>query len=205
MVSAVVMSGGQSTRMGQEKGLMQFCGRKLVEFVLETVSQVADDVIVSVAKGKSAEYIEALGPGLRIVEDRETGQGPMEGLVCAFGDSRSEYVLVVPCDTPFLTVGVCNMLIAYSSGHDGSVPRVRGFLEPLHAVYSRDSGLRAFKRTLGEGHRKLLDAFEYLDLAEVNEATFRKVDPDLSSFWNLNTKEDIALAEQKMKPQARGT
>jgi len=81
---------------------------------------------------------------------------------------------------------------------------VRGFLEPLHAVYSRDSGLRAFKRTLGRA-QEAVRCFRVPRLAEVNEATFRKVDPDLSSFWNLNTKEDIALAEQKMKPQARGT
>lgn len=198
MVSAVILSGGQSKRMGQEKGLMPFCGKRLIEFVLEAIVQVSDDVIISVAPGKSVVYEKALGHGFRLVEDKAKGLGPIEGLISAFEVVRSESVLVSPCDTPFLNTSVCDLLISRSSGKDGAVPRIRGFLEPLHAVYAKKTGLDAFAKTLGVGRRRIVEAFDELDLVEIDEESLKKVDPSLDSFWNLNTREDILFAEQKM-------
>jgi len=203
MVSAVILSGGQSTRMGQEKGLMPFLGRRLIEFVVETLDPISEEIIVSVAPGKTGIYERVLGPGLRLIEDRASGLGPMEGLITSLRAAKSDYVIVSPCDAPLLNRSVCGLMISTAVDRDGAIPRVRGYLEPLHAVYARKPGLDAFERTLASGERKLIEALKDLDLGEVDEDSLRDVDPQLDSFWNLNAPEDIASAEKRMLAIAR--
>lgn len=177
---------------------MPFSGRRLIEFVVETLDPISEEIIVSVAPGKTGIYERVLGPGLRLIEDRTWGLGPMEGLITSFGAAKSDYVIVSPCDTPFLDRAVCNLMISTAIDRDVAIPRVRGYLEPLHAVYARKPGSDAFERTLATGERKIVEALRGLNLEEVDEDLLRNLDPQLDSFWNLNAPEDVASAEKRM-------
>ena len=197
-MSGVILSGGMSTRMGHEKGLVMLAGKPLVSYVASVLESVADEIVGAVAKDMSAQYKIVLKKGYKIVEDRRQGYGPLEGLTAAFEAARGEYALVCPCDTPFLSPQVCEMISSRAKGSDGAVPRIGGKFEPLHATYSRESALRAFESTIAEGKRKPIEAYEKLSLVYVEEAELRSIDPHLLSFWNLNSPKDLDLAEQKM-------
>ncbi len=199
MLSGAVLSGGKSSRMGRDKGMVKLGGRPLVDHVAKVLTEVTDEVLVSVAKGKSVEYEELLGDGFTIVEDVEEGIGPLEGLITALSAARGEYVLISPCDTPFLKTGVCRTTASHAYGRDGAVPIVRGYREPLHAVYRRVNALEAFKKTIEKGDRRPTDAYGMLDLVPVPEDVLRESDPHLVSFWNLNSPEDLSLAEEEMR------
>jgi molybdopterin-guanine dinucleotide biosynthesis protein A len=195
MLSAVVLSGGLSTRMGEDKALVRFRGRTLVEHVIEAVRGVADEVIVSVGKGRGGQYGHVLPRGCKFVEDDISGIGPLEGLSRTFDAAVGEYVLVSPCDTPFLRTELCRYVATVAVGSEGAVPVVKGLTEPLHGVYERRPALRVFESVLSIGGRKMNDACAKLDLRRVDEGALRMIDPDLLSFWNLNTREDLARAE----------
>ncbi len=189
--------------MGQEKGLVNLNGDPMVSYVVNSMLDLVDEIIISVAKGKAGLYDEYSEIGFEIVEDREPGIGPLEGLVCALRLARGEYALVGPCDTPLLRTGVCKLVLSEAEGKDGAVPVVRGMFEPLHGAYRRLPALEAFEASLAKGRRKLVDAYDGLDIARVDESMMRGIDPLLESFWNLNSPQDLAEAEKRLGESSR--
>jgi len=202
-MSGVVLAGGQSKRLGREKGLALLGGKALVNHVIRAMSGLVDEMIVSVAKGRTASYGSAIVEDVRIVEDSHVKVGPLEGLISGFGAAKGEYVLVAPCDTPLLKARVCGTVLEKALDRDGAVPVVNGYYEPLHGAYRRQAGLRAFDKTLKSGRRRVSDAYSLMTLAEVDEATLRRIDPALESFWNMNTERDLHEAEKRLKSRNR--
>jgi molybdopterin-guanine dinucleotide biosynthesis protein A len=185
--------------MGQEKGLVNLNGDPMVSYVVNSMLDLVDEIVISVAKGRAGLYDEYSEIGFEIVEDREPGIGPLEGLVCALRMARGEYVLVGPCDTPFLKTGVCKLVLSKANGKDAAVPVVKGMFEPLHGAYRRLPALKAFEAEFAKGSkRRLIDAYDGLDIARVDESEMRAIDPSLESFWNLNSPQDLAEAEKRL-------
>ena len=159
---------------------------------------VADEVVISVAKDMSVEYSHFAGGNVRIVEDMRDGVGPIEGLLRALSACKGKYVVVAPCDTPFLRPAVCRMVAEAAYGHDGAVPIVRGYVEPLHGAFERLRTLGALESQLAKNRLKLQDAWAELELVRVPEERIRIVDPMLDSFWNLNTAAELHEAEMRL-------
>lgn len=199
MLSALILSGGQGSRIGGDKGLIELGHVPLVKRVADLLSTVTDDVVVSVAKGRLRAYSDVLGEGPRFVEDQQEGIGPLEGLVRGLDAARGDYVLVSPCDTPFLKREVCEVIVRAAKGKDGAVPRTgKDYVEPLHGTYRKGAALGAFRRVLSRGEATPTLAFRNLDLVFVDESTIRALDPELVSFWNINSPEDLRKAENQL-------
>lgn len=198
MLSGVILAGGVGSRMGTEKGLVSICSRPMVVSVFDAVSRVADEVFIAVGSGRGHMYSGMLGRKARILEDSTAGRGPLEGLANAFNLARGEYVVVAPCDAPFLRSEVLEALRARALGSEGAVPVVRGYLEPLVAVYRREAALRAFQSELAEGRGKVGDALSRMTLNLVEERELRMLDADLLSFWNINSPDDLLRAKRLM-------
>ena len=195
MLSGAVLSGGFSSRFGQDKGRVKLGPHPMVVHAVRALAEVVDEVVVAVASGKKSDYMRLVGEDVRVVEDRRPGRGPLQGLVTALEASKGDYVQVCPCDTPFIRPAVCKMMIERARGKDGAVPVIRGYLEPLHAAYRRTSCVEAFSRTLDSGSRKVKDSYQSLDLVPVDEHLIRGVDRDLISFVNINSDEELRRAE----------
>ncbi|MDH3365222.1 MAG: molybdenum cofactor guanylyltransferase [Thermoplasmata archaeon] len=201
MITGAVLAGGTSSRFGSEKAVAPFRSASMIMHVLRVLSETTDETLVAVAPGKGTHYRNLLDDEVFVVEDDEYGIGPIKGLVTALGAARGDYVLISPCDTPLLRREVCEITISRAKGFDGAVPVVRGFLEPLHACYSRSKCLNAFIKSLEEGMRRPKDAYHLLNLATVEEADLRRVDPHLTSFLNVNSEEDLASALKQAEKQ----
>jgi molybdopterin-guanine dinucleotide biosynthesis protein A len=199
MLTGAVLSGGKGSRMGGEKGLVVLGGLPLISYSVRTMEIVADEVVVAVAPGMSREYSDALGSRIVIVEDAQTAAGPLEGLTTALGAAKGDYAFVCPCDTPFLRADVCQAIALVAKGRDGAVPRIGGYLEPLHCAFRRRHCLAVFQEALEQGIHKLSEAYNGLDMVYIEEEDMRALDPHLESFWNINTAEDLAKAEQKLR------
>lgn len=198
MLSGVILAGGSGSRMGREKGLVCIGGRPMVTSVADAVSRVADEVFIAVGMGRRETYSRICSQKVCLVEDSVQGRGPLEGLMNSFIRAKGEYVVVAPCDTPFLRSEVLEMLRARATGSDGAVPVVRGYIEPLVAVYGRNAALRSFQEELTEGRGKVGDAVARLALNLVHERELKALDPELLSFWNVNTEDDLVKAKRMM-------
>lgn len=197
MRAGVILAGGKSVRFQTDKALSLFRGKPLIFWVAMVLSEVTDELVLSVASQKDGnKCVSAVGQNVKIAVDSLTGFGPIAGLLSSFSISCGDYVAVAPCDAPFVKPALYELLFEMASGKDGAVPKIGKNYEPLIAVYRRKAMLDAIKKTLAEGKRRPVNAYEYMDIAVVSEKEIRKIDSTLSSFININTRGELQHFEK---------
>lgn len=190
-VSAAIMAGGKSRRMGRDKAWLDVGdGRPIVRRVIDVLSAVADEVFL-VANDERYTTL-----GLRVVPDRFTAGGVLGGIATGVGAATHDRVLVAACDMPFLRPEVFRLLVERSDGYDAVVPRIGDEYEALHALYTKTC-LPPMERALGAGKMRVLSFFGDVRLRVLEADELRTVDPDLRSFTNVNTPEELAAATRR--------
>lgn len=177
-LSAAVLVGGESRRMGTDKAFIDFDGKPLVVHIVERLRTISDDVFVV---GKSVKRFEALR--VRCETDGSEEHSPLYGVLAALRAAKHESVFVCGCDMPSLDTSLIVSLADRANGVDAAVPSNEGRVEPLHAVWSRNATDR-IEAIVSEGVRAVHDALDRLDVSIVD------VDND-RSFTNVNTPADL--------------
>lgn len=196
--SAIVLAGGRGRRMGMvEKALLEFEGKTILERLLENLFRVVDEVILSVRdihqKEKLLPVLEKFpSREIRFCFDSKEDAGPLEGIRAGLLESRSEYSFVCAGDMPFVNIRVVDLLFEKADGHDVALPRwEERMFEPLHAVYSRKL-IPEIEKAFERGkHSVLAPVFEMPDVVFVEVSEIREIDPELRTFANINTVEDL--------------
>lgn len=185
-VSAAIMAGGKSRRMGRDKAWIDLGdGRPIVRRVIDVLRAVADEVFL-VANDERYRTL-----GLRVVPDRFPDGGALGGIATGVGAATCDRVLVAACDMPLLSAEVFRLLVERSMGYDAVVPRIGGELETMHALYTK-ACLGPIERALAGGKMRVISFFGDVRVLELGEDELRIVDPDLESFVNVNTPDDLA-------------
>ncbi|HCI12660.1 MAG: hypothetical protein A2063_08485 [Gallionellales bacterium GWA2_60_142] len=184
--TAVILAGGDSRRMGQDKAMLSLHGRTLLQHVTDSVGQVFSQVIVSVREPRA-------GLALPQVCDALPDGGPLAGLAAALESIETPWLFAVGCDMPFMSSGVIEALGSRRAGHQAVVPVVQGHPQPLAAFYARDCLDAIRDIQAGGGKRSLRALLERLDVCYVDEAQLREFDPQLRSFFDLDTPADVAV------------
>jgi molybdopterin-guanine dinucleotide biosynthesis protein A len=190
--SLVVLAGGQGTRLGgAKKPLIEVGGRPIIERIRARLSELAAELVI-VDNDDSLAFVE----GARVVPDRERGGGPLVGLLAGLSAARGELALVVAGDMPFPDVDLFRYLLLLAPDHDVVVPEIGGQLEPAHAIYRVAPCRIAVAQALLRGDRRLIAFHKDVRVWAAPEADLRRIDPDLRSFFNVNTPEDLARAAE---------
>lgn len=208
--SAIILTGGRGRRMGMvEKALLEFEGKTILERLLENLFRVVDEIILSV---RDTSQKEKLIPVIEKFPDREIrfcfdtleDAGPLEGIRTGLLESGSEYSFVCAGDMPFVNSEVIDLLFEKVNGHDAALPKWDDkMFEPLHAVYSKKM-LPEIEKAFENGkHSVLASVFQMKDVVFVEVSEIREIDPELKTFANINTVEDlestIGSAVEKVK------
>lgn len=193
-LTGIVLAGGQSLRMGQDKCRLPFGGTTLLRHVISRVAQACDPVIV-VARVAS-DYPDC---GARVIGDHRPGAGPLAGLAAGLTAAETACAAVVACDAPFVAPALLRGLRGLAAGWDAVVPVVAGRGQPLCAVYDRGVASVA-EALLARGaravHRLLVQPG--LRVRRVGEDILRAWDPELLSFVGINTPEDYDRATERL-------
>ncbi len=197
MRSAVILAGGAGSRLGKEKSLIEFDGRLLIQWSAEKLAHVVEDVVVVARDPEQASQLKDLIPNATITCDSISGYGPVAGLAEGMKNARGEYVLAVGCDLPFLNIDVINLLFELAQGYDAAVPtKEKGMMEPLHAVYKRDALKSSCQKAIERGERRIRSPLATLKVNCVPAEMLKDLDPQLLTFFNINTGEDLDLARK---------
>ena len=193
MSSALVLAGGMGSRMGyREKALIDINGKPLIAFVIKNVEKVVENVIISVRDKMQGELLEAVLPGYRFAYDAYKNIGPLAGILSGLGVCEDEYCFVAACDMPFINEKVVKLLFRKSEEYDAAIPRREdGFIEPLHAVYRCKPMIRETKKAIESGETIILAPVFKLHVNYVGIDEIKEIDPELRTFMNINTHEDI--------------
>ena len=188
-VTGLVLAGGQGRRMGGvDKGLVELHGQPLVAHVLARLAPQVADVLINA--NQNCERYGAFG--VPVVPDAISGfAGPLAGLHAGLTRATREFVVTVPCDSPFLPADLVARLAAAQAANDAQLAVARTFAQPhpVFALVKRDvlPHLAAF---LEAGGRKI-DAW-YATL-RVTEVPF---DDEAEAFRNINTADELAAASR---------
>jgi molybdopterin-guanine dinucleotide biosynthesis protein A len=192
LISAVILAGGMSTRLGKDKSLLPVDGEPLLTRVVRQLSALSEDLIV--VTNDRAHY-DALALPARLIQDEKPGVGALMGLYSGLKAARHSYALVVACDMPFLNLALLRYMVHLAQDYDVVVPREDEYVEPLHAVYGKDC-LPAMEWRLAQGRRRIVSFFDTVRVRYVEKSEVDRFDPLHLSFVNVNTPEDWAKTQK---------
>jgi len=176
---AIILAGGKSSRMGQDKGLMFLDGKPMIQYVIDVTKKITTNILI-VANNKHYQSF-----GLPVVKDIFSEKGPLGGVYTGLTHSPFEYNLVLSCDVPYLTGGVLESLLENCTGFDITVAQSAGKIHPLIGVY-RKTSLVVIEKNLHSEKLKLMDLFADLkdNIVEMNDFL-----PE--NFRNINSPGDL--------------
>jgi len=191
------LAGGRATRL-PGKCFRKLAGKELVCHVFEGIHQVTQEIVVATKENEDVPRLNYLFPAAKIVLDDSTKESPLVGFLSGSRAIQAPYVLVTPCDTPFIQPSVLRFLLQQAIGKDGAVTiNDQEMIEPLCAVYRRQNSVDVAIQSIDLGCLSMLDMIERMNnLARVPVKEIRKIDPQLLTFKNINTPNDFAWAER---------
>ncbi len=191
--SALILAGGRGSRLGfREKALIDINGKPLIAFVIESLEKVVDEIIISARDEAQGELLKTIYPDMHYAYDMYENTGPLAGILSGLSVCKDEYCFISACDMPFINEKVVYLLFSKCRGYDAAIPRQSdGFLEPLHAVYNRRAMMKETKKSLENSETTILAPISRLHVNYVSFEEISKIDPDLTTFMNINTCDDI--------------
>lgn len=177
-ITAIILAGGKSSRMGTEKGLVVFSGKSLVQHVIDALKKITDSIII-ITQYPSYEKF-----GYPCYPDIYKEKGALGGIYTGLVNSSSQKNIVVGCDMPFLSQNVLNGLIENCDDVDVLLTMHKGKEEPLCSVYDK-SCIPHFKKLIEAGQLKITDALMGLKTRMIS---FDKEEWFMGNeFTNINT------------------
>jgi molybdopterin-guanine dinucleotide biosynthesis protein A len=194
MLSVVIQAGGQSTRMGENKALKPFLGRPLIQRVVERLTPIADELLVTTNQPADLSFL-----GVPLLPDLKPGRGALGGLYTALASAHHDLVAAVACDMPFASAPLLLACagILNEEGADVVIARTPEGYEPMHAVYRRSSCLPAIEAAIAGDQWRVIAWFPQVHVRTLAEEEIRRYDPDGIAFLNLNTPEEFQEAERR--------
>lgn len=184
--TALILAGGDSRRMGQDKATLQLDNRSLLEHVIIAMRQVFPDVIVSVRQPRAELQHQQ-------VCDTQPDSGPLAGLTAGMARAQTRWVFAIACDMPFIAPVLVQYLASLRAGHQAVVPRIGAHPQPLAAYYRRDV-LPDLQASLQQRNLSLRAALDKMVVRYVDETELRPLDTQLHSFFDLDTPQEFAAA-----------
>lgn len=198
-ITAAVLAGGRSLRMGVDKTLLDVDGEALVTRVVEAVRTVSEHTIVVTNRPEALQDAE-LPSDVSVFADEVAYQGPLGGLTTAMARAEDPWVLAVAADMPWLEPRIVQALWDVRGDADVVVPVSEKGSEPLLALYRVEACLPAARAVLATGRRRVVAMFGSLKVAEVPVDALRDADPELRSLVNINTPEELAEVRANVMP-----
>jgi len=190
-ITAFVLAGGQSSRMGTDKAFVELEGRTLLARALDLVKLVTSDVHIL----GSNEQFAAFGA---VVEDQFVKCGPLGGIHAALRSSSAQLNLILAVDMPFVRAEFLRYLagLARTSAAIVTVPRAAGNWQPLCAIYRTPFAVIA-ETALQQGRNKIDPLYREVEVQVIEEIEIERKGFPPDMFRNLNTPEEVQEATRR--------
>ena len=191
-MTAVILSGGRSSRFGSDKGLAEWQGRRLVDHVLDRVpSLCSEKVLVLREEQDNGDWADVT----TVHDDPKRNEGPLRGVIRGLAACTTDWAWVLACDQPLVCPELLLDLLDNATGEDNAIiPEWDGRLKPLTGLYSVRSGLLLEQCSDG-GEQSLIGALKTVGHRVFDEEKCRRLDPRGAGFLNINRPEHLALLE----------
>ena len=189
-VTGVLLAGGNSRRMGEDKRYLIVGEQTLLERGLAVLRSLFQQVLVVIAQDSPPLAVDA-----RVVRDLLPDCGSLGGLYSGLTEATTPYIFVVACDMPFLDPAVIAQFTSRRATADIVMAKLAGRLHPMHALYGKRC-LPVVEQMIRARQLKIQDMVSHASLRVhyVTEVDLLTIDPSGRSFHNVNTPADLAVA-----------
>ena len=201
MKSCIILCGGQSRRMGQDKGSLIIKDKPMIKYILSTLNNEIDEaVIVLNDRNRIGEYQEFINPQdynykIKFIEDKIKNKGPISGIMTGLANISTDYAIVFPCDNPFVTKNTIQTLFnEITENKQAIVPyhdheNILKTSEPLHSIYNKNI-VPVINDLIKKDSLHIKGLIEKIDTKFIlidNKKIYKK------EFRNLNSPEDLKM------------
>ena len=185
-LSAVILAGGDSKRMGTNKAFLRLEDSNLIDLVFNRVNSLFAETIVVSDRLEELAYLPA-----KFTRDLFTGveKSALRGIHAGLTVSSYPASFVIGCDMPFFSLSLINYMSRFAIQYDVVVPRHGEHFQPLFAFYNKTT-LDLILERLKENKLKISDLYRSLRIKDIVEDTIKEFDPHFFSFNNINTRDD---------------
>jgi molybdopterin-guanine dinucleotide biosynthesis protein A len=189
-VTGVLLAGGNSRRMGEDKRYLVVGEQTLLERGLAVLRSIFQEVLVVIAQDSLPLNVDA-----RVVRDLEPDCGSLGGLYTGLTQATTPYIFVVACDMPFLDPAVITQFTSRRASADIVMAKLAARLHPMHALYSKGC-LPVLEQMIRARQLKIQEMVSHasLHVRYVTDADLLTIDPSGRSFQNVNTPADLEVA-----------
>lgn len=188
-VTGVILAGGKSSRMGQDKACLSLSGKTLFSVNLELLRTYFNEVMIAGDRPDLAQ------PDLPSIPDICPGSS-LGGLYTGLMSAETDWIFVTPCDMPYPDGRILELLFSLHAGADAVVPQTPHGYEPVFAFYHKNC-LPVFSDALKSGRKSIHSLFPLLN---VHFLTWQNMPADWQkNFMNINTPEDLAKIRKDHK------
>jgi len=201
-VTVAILAGGNSTRFGSMKALVEFNGKPLLLHMLQIARRISDNVLIALSNDNQMNQITSLLKDVKVVCDPDDEErAALTGALTAFEHTETKYTLLLPVDTPLANVDLLKLLLEFRTGHGAVVPSwPSGYIEPLHSVYLAEHAYALGLDLVDKGVYKMSELLRKIhQVLYVSTEALKQFDTDLSTFKNFNTPKDLKSFENQYK------
>ena len=182
--TAVILAGGQSKRMGQDKASLVFEGQTLLARAEQSLTPLFEHVVVSTRHKRD----DTLLP--QVLDDSDY-RAPMMGIVATFEAVDTDWLFVVGVDMPFVSAGLVKHMAKHREGYDAVLVKVEERLQPLLAFYRREICLPLMRARIHQGNRSLISLIPHIHANTLKDNDIQQVDYKLKSFIDFDVLSDL--------------
>ncbi|MDQ1280713.1 MAG: molybdenum cofactor guanylyltransferase [Thermoproteota archaeon] len=201
--SAVILSGGASKRFGIDKGIVKLLNKPLIMHVNDSIAPLVDEIIIVLHSKVQLIKYQEIAKSSRLIVDECELHAPIGGALTGFKHAHGEYSILLSCDTPLISRKIVSRLLDLAPDNDAVVPQwPNKYIEPLQAVYKTQTTFNAAVEAIKKRKLKLSNMIEELHkVIFISTKTLEILDPNLDTFFNVNTPLELEMVETIMKSQ----
>ena len=179
-----ILAGGHSSRMGQDKGLLNINGKEMIKHCIENLKLNDQELKIITSNQAYSKF------GFPLLQDTISNIGPAQGIITALSDCKSEACFIISCDMPLIDHSIVQQLSDEISSHEIAL-YADDYFYPFPGLYKKNI-LPKWKEAVEKGNNKLQSLIKLF-----NHKILPIEQPEL--FLNVNTPDDIPAVEQKLK------
>jgi molybdenum cofactor guanylyltransferase len=192
-MTAVILAGGKSSRMGSNKAFLKLEGKTFIERQIDLLREMFDEIFISANTPSEYEYLN-----LPVFKDIYPEKGPLCGIYTSLINSNSLHTFMLACDMPFVETGLIKHLKEFTREYDVVVPKSERGLEPLHAFYSKNC-IDPIRKELDADNLRIISFFTHVNVKIVELANLTSPDSLKRSIKNLNTRDEYEVVKNEGK------
>jgi len=188
-ITAVLLAGGQSKRMGKDKAFLKYKGNTFLKIILKEIQDFVDEIILSINKPEDLyrDEISFLNKPVKFVKDIDKFGGPLNAVVSCANEIETDSFFLLTCDTPLFKGTLISYFQSTIENYDCVIPVINGKYQPINTIYKKDTLEVAKDTYLNQRKNSLFAWINRLNVKYVDEEEIKKIDKELGSYFSVNT------------------